>query len=373
MTRNLHTTRTTCLLCNSELYDLFCFEMPVYMGVNYRPEEETISESMVFSSCKKCGEVQVRNLIDLDILYQASHNNGIIGKTWEDHYIEFAAFMKHDVKDRMVVEISDPSAKLPKILEGFKSWTIIEPNSEEIDMPKVNFINKFFDRPLEEKVDVIVHSHLLEHVYDPIKFLGDCSESMNSTSDMYISVPNFEYILEEKYSPNNILHFEHTYYMDDKILEFMLRKNNLFVVRMKNYKNHSKFYHVKKMNMKQENPPVIDVAQDFIKCYNKHKRTISHINRVIEAYKDIDWYIFGSHVSSQFYLKNGIDEKLFKGILDNSKFKQGLKLYGTELETLSPENIKDVGKVGVVCSHAGIYYPEIKKQLENLNEESIIL
>jgi len=373
MTRNLHMIRKTCLLCDSELSDLFCFEMPVYMGINHRPEEKSISENMVFASCKKCGEVQMRNLIDLDILYQANHNNGVIGKTWEEHYIDFARFMKHDVKDRRVVEISDPSAKLPKILDGFKSWTIIEPNAEQIDIPKVNFVNEFFDRPLEKKADVIVHSHLLEHMYDPIKFLGDCSASMNLTSDMYISVPNLEYILQEKYSPNNILHFEHTYYMNDKILEFMLRKNNLFVVRAENYKNHSRFYHVKKMNMKQKDPPVVDVAQDFLKCYRKHKRSISHINRVIEAYKDIDWYIFGSHVSSQFYLKNGLDEKSFKGTLDNSSFKQGFKLYGTELETFSPEKIKDSGKVGVVCSHAGIYYPEIKKQLESLNDEAIIL
>lgn len=364
--------RKTCLLCNSKLNEIFSFEMPVYMGINQDDQSDPKFENMVFSSCSSCGEVQMNNLIDLNVLYQLNHNNGVIGKTWENHYVEFAKFMENDIAGRDVLEISDPSAKLAGILKDFKSWTIIEPNAEKIDLENVRFIKRFFDQPYANRADVIVHSHLLEHMYDPVKFLADCSASMKPSADMYISVPNLEYILKQKYSPNNILHFEHTYYLNDAILNFMLHKNSLQAVRKKNYGNHSCFYHIKKRRVRNIVPPKLDLANSFVECYKKHKNAIISASKTIKQSK-IDWYIFGSHVSSQFYLNNGLDEKLFKGTLDNSTFKQGSKLYGTDLTTFSPDKIKGAGKVGVVCSHAGVYFEEIKRQLEDLNKKVVII
>jgi hypothetical protein len=78
-------------------------------------------------------------------------------------------------------------------------------------------------------------------------------------------------------------------------------------------------------------------------------------------------------VSTQFYISKGIDENTLRGTLDNSPSKVGKRLYGTELMTYNPEIIKGLDSCLVICSHAGIYYEEISKQLKGLNKNVTII
>ena len=53
--------------------------------------------------------------------------------------------------------------------------------------------------------------------------------------------------------------------------------------------------------------------------------------------------------------------------------KQNHKLYGTELYVKNPDIINCEKKCVVICSHIGIYYDEIVKQLNKINNDIIIL
>jgi hypothetical protein len=98
--------------------------MPIFMGVNKDNRKEEILK-MSFFGCLNCGEVQIKELVDLSLLYHDNHNIGVIGKIWENHYIEFSEFIKNDIKNKTILEISDPSAKIAKLSNGFDKWYIV--------------------------------------------------------------------------------------------------------------------------------------------------------------------------------------------------------------------------------------------------------
>ena len=236
--------REKCVLCeNTNLIELFKLRMPLFMGVNNNNSTE-VYDNMTFLSCDNCHEVQIKELVDLEILYNSNHNIGVIGETWKNHYIELSNFIKDDIIDKTILEISDPSAKIAKLSENFKEWIIVEPNPEETQPDNVTIIQTFFDDEFntDKEIDIIIHSHLLEHIHNPHSFFKKCHSILKDNGKMFISVPDMEFLIKNKYSPNNILHFEHTYYLDMNVLEYLAKQNGFEITRVKNYNNHSIFH-----------------------------------------------------------------------------------------------------------------------------------
>ncbi len=68
----------------------------------------------------------------------------------------------------------------------------------------------------------------------------------------------------------------------------------------------------------------------------------------------------------------GIDEHLLSGILDNCNNKQGKRLYGSNLQIMSPEIIVGISNIVVILKN-GYYSKEIYEQLTKLNSTAIII
>jgi len=366
--------RKECVLCGGETEKLYTINMPVFMGVNINNSEEYFND-MSFNVCNSCGEIQIDELLDLNVLYQNNHNIGVVGNTWKQHYVELAEFISDTIKDKTILEISDPSAKIAKLSNGFKYWYIIEPNAKKIELENVEFIDGFFDDDFNtvENIDVIIHSHLLEHIHDPSSFFKKCNQLLNEDGVMFISIPDMEYILNKEYSPNNILHFEHTYFLNSEILEMLSNANGFKIIESQRYNNHSIFYKLKKDSSVLEKSIKLELSENFKNILDKHTDNIKNINEQISTNTDCEVYLFGAHVSSQFYLFNGLLGDKIKSIIDNDVNKQTHKLYGTSLYVNNPNIIKGEEKCIVICSHVGVYYDEIVKQLIELNKNVIIL
>lgn len=371
----MNESRTHCLFCGTELSTMFSLLMPAFMGINNDDRDEVISP-MTFCSCDKCGEVQIKELLDLDLLYHDNHNVGVIGKTWENHYNALAALISEHVQGKIVLEISDPSAKIAKKITGYKDWYIVEPNPETIIHDKVTFIPKFFDKSFEDvkNVDVIIHSHLLEHIHNPVEFFDKCYEVLNDDGIMFISVPNMGYLVDNGYAPINTLHFEHTYFLNDEVLRCLALNAGFLNGGIVKYGDHSVFYKLKKTKRNFNIGLSLDVKKKFIENHEKHKQIISNTNHVAKECARMGYkvYLFGAHVSSQYYLYNGLDASYITDILDNAKNKQGHKLYGIDLSVCSPEIIANE-HCAVICSHTSVYASEISTQLQEINKNVVIL
>ena len=370
----LMTIRKKCVICGGELDHLFTLNMPPFMGVSSEVKLIDLNK-MIFTKCVDCDTVQLEELLPPEIVYQGNHNIGIVGKTWEEHYNELVDFIKPHITDKRILEISDPSAKIAKRLsDESDKWYIVEPNPDIESFGNVTFINEFFDSNfnMDDKIDIIVNSHFFEHTYDPNQFLVDCFNLLDDGGSMIISIPNLEFLLNDKVSPNGILHFEHTFYYDLSRLETIFKNNGFYIERIQEYKKHSLFIQLikdsKSSNYKELSD---DVSNKFINNLNYHKKQINKINDTIIDKDNV--YLYGSHVTSQFYIFNGLNTINIKGVLDNSKSKQGKFLFGTDLKVLDPNTIDISEEIIILCSHMGIYFEEIKNQLNNLSDNIVII
>lgn len=367
--------RPTSILTGREnlqhLYTLKNF--PVFMGCTLQDEDDDIVADMTWMICPETGIIQLQNLIPLEVLYQDQHNEGI-GKVWEEHYETFAEFLK-EYSPKYVLEIGGAHGLIAKkylATAPETAWTIIEPNPS-VDVAGVKIIKGWFNKDFsyEGKVDTIVHSHVLEHTYDPKEYLRTIGEFLKPGDMQIFSFPNMIEQLTRKYT--NCLNFEHTAFITEYFADSLLKLTGFEIVGKKYFKDHSIFYAAKKTNVRQD-LKIENKYEEYKKLFNNfisyHEDMIRELNQKILS-SDLSIYLFGAHIFSQYLIGFGLLKDKIVGILDNGPTKQGKRLYGTNLFVESPKTLKDKGPVNIILK-AGIYNDEIKKDiLENINSEAI--
>ncbi len=350
---------------------------PVFMGCVDHAEDKDIRCEQTWQVNKDTGVLQLKKLVPLDILYQAQHVNAI-GDMWMKHHQTFAKFL-HKFSPLSVLEFGGAHGILSVEYSGLKevSWTILEPNPAPIIGCKAIFIQGFFDKKFEysKDFDVIVHSHVFEHIYNPNDFMRDLSSFMPEGKKMIFSLPNMQAMLEKKYT--NCLNFEHTVLLSEEYIDYLLAKHGFRLLEKEYFKNdHSIFYavvrdtHVRvrelRNNLYEENKKL------YLEYIDYHKKLVNNINNIInEVNQPI--YLFGAHIFSQFLLEMGLNNESIICILDNDPKKIGLRLYGTNMIVKSPEILGGV-KDPIVILKAGIYNEEIKEQIiKNYNKNTVFL
>ena len=365
---------------NNDLELLYTYKkFPVFMGCTNIPIDNDQFHDMNWYISKSSGTIQLNPLLPLNIVYQLSHYSGTIGKLWDEHHSKFAEFILKFSPEN-VLEIGGLHGTLAKKCKSFVDidWTIIDPNaSSMLSEYNINAIKGFFDENFvpDKNYKMIVHSHLLEHVYDINKFLKNIQNILKQSSGkMIFSIPNMEVMLKRNYT--NCLNFEHTYYLSEDLTEYYLNKYNFKVIEKEYFKDdHSIFYYV------ESNKEI--VIPKNINFYEKNKQLfLTYINANLEEIKKINNYIsnhngniylFGGHVFSQCLISYGLNTKNIKCILDNDINKQKHRLYGTDLIVESPKILKDDMNPLVILK-ACVYNNEIKNDiLNNINKNTVII
>lgn len=181
--------------------------------------------------------------------------------------------------------------------------------------------------------------------------------------------------LENKFT--NCLNYEHTIFLNEAVIEFLLAKNHFKLLEKRYFKEHSIFYACQKLTNFNENYELGLKSQytqnkalvaEFMSFYSQK---IAKLNELLKATKK-PIYLFGAHLFSQFLLYNGLFADKIIAILDNNAQKQNKRLYGTAFKVLSPRILRD--KNALLVLNAGVYNEEIKKDiLENINEKTQIV
>mmetsp|Transcript_32417 Transcript_32417/g.81687 ORF Transcript_32417/g.81687 Transcript_32417/m.81687 type:complete len:385 (+) Transcript_32417:75-1229(+) len=343
-------------------------------------EESDIKTDMQWWISKSSGCVQLAPLVPLDILYKQGHGSGAIGKTWEQHHSEFADFISgcgvksvleigagHGILARHFVDVH-PDAK----------YYIVEPNLPTWSHERVTMYKGMFDSSfkMDAEVDAVVHSHTFEHIYEPKQFLDCVSQFLKDGQWHIFSLPRLEVWLEKGFS--NALNFEHTIYLTESNIEFLMNSAGLEVVKKGYFReDHSVFYATRKR------PSVVSEAivpkdyeknlKTFMSWVNATKDFVGSINEKISALGP-EWtiYVFGGHIFTQFLIGFGLGTARLKAILDNDPAKQGRRLYGTPLFVQSPKSELQGKKEVAVILRAGAYNEEIKRGIcENVNPDVV--
>ncbi len=344
---------------------------PVFMGcVDHDPINDLRAEQ-TWEICRSSGILQLKKLIPLDILYGDHHSSGAVGETWMDHHQKFAEFIL-EYKPKKVLEIGGAHGILAKkVMDTLEiPWTIIEPNPNPVKGCKATFIKGFIKKDyfLNLREDTIIHSHVLEHLYDPLEFFKNLS-SVKLSTKLIFSVPNMFEMLKRKYT--NCLNFEHTLFITEPLIDYLLSISGFAVLKKKYYKDdHSIFYScIKKDKSKVKTLPknfYSDNKKVFLEYIDYHRELVVQLNNKIEKCES-KVFLFGAHVFSQYLLEFGLKSKNIECILDNDINKQGKRLYGTNLNVNSPKMLKEINNPCVILK-AGAYNQEIKEDIiQNIN------
>jgi len=299
---------------------------------------------------------------------------GEIEGVWEDHYEAFAGFLK-EYSPKHVLEIGGAHGLIAKKYLSKApeaNWTIVEPNPSTDDV-RVKIIKGWFNKDFsyKEKVDAVVHSHVLEHTYNPKEYLEAIGEFLKLGDMQIFSFPNMIEQLTRKYT--NCLNFEHTAFITEYFADSLLKLTGFEIVGKKYFRDHSIFYAAKKVIAHQD-LEIENKYEEYKKLFNNfisyHENMIRELNQKI-LNSDSPIYLFGAHIFSQYLIGFGLLEDKIVGVLDNGPAKQGMRLYGTKFIVESPQILKNKGPVNIILK-AGIYNDEIKKDIiENINPEAV--
>jgi len=345
---------------------------PIYMGVvdkNKKFEFKNLS----FKINKTSGSVQIHPRVPLKKLYFKPHGSGTIGKTWKNHHISFFNFLLKNFKG-VIFEIGGGHNSVSEEINNFKkikNYKLIsfDPNGKKNKNPNYSLIRDFFSKKYVKNwkngVDLIMHSHLFEHIYDPNLFLKNIYNSLKKNGLHMFSVPNLKFMIQNGFA--NAMNFEHPYFLEEKMIDYLLKKNGFKILKKKKYLNHSIFYKTIKHNKLKK----IKNSYNNFKINNKLfcnysakiKKDVLELNSKIKLI-DNEVYLFGAHIFSQMLIFNGLNIIKLKGVLDNDKKKINKYLYGTKLKVFDPKILKKK-KNPIIILRAAQYNKEIKNQIIN--------
>lgn len=378
----MYNTRNNSLLSDNAMETLFVIkDFPVSMSCipeNFSNEKVL---DMEFQICKKTGIIQLKKYPTFDDMYISAHNSST-GKVWNDLF-ELMAEKTLNIVDKInnpkILEIGGGALLLAsKILKNntnIEKYDIFEKNSslKYSTDERIHLIEEYFDSNtrISYKPDIIIHSHVLEHVWNPVEFISAIKD-ISCNYHCFI-VPNLQVTFEKKYT--NAINFEHNFFITEPYIDTILHNNNFEIIEKEYYLDHSIIYitkYIEKEIIPQSFPNLYDkynqLAIDF-KDY--HNNEIVKINKKIEKFDGIV-YLFGGHIFSQFLISFGLKVDKINCILDNSKEKNKQRLYGTNLIVEFPDIIKNNKNCAVILKVAS-YQEEIKKQLYELNKDVVII
>lgn len=369
--------RDFCVLTKEkDLEPLYTFKnFPVYMGCTDAPGEQDIFADMKWSISRRTGCIQLNPLLPLDTVYALPHQSGQTGNLWMEHHSEFARFIAK-FSPASVLEIGGAHGILSTLYHREQKqqipWNILEPNPQPVDGCPARFIRGFLDANFraDGSYDVIIHSHFFEHTYYPSDIIELMANNLKENSYLIFSMPNLQIMLKRNYT--NCLNFEHTFYLTEPHVEYLLARHSFKIICKKYFKDdHSIFYAAQKLSASSVPVPAIpneyaENKNDFMNYISYHLNMVEDLNRRIVEF-DVPVYLFGAHVFSQYLIQYGLDQTRIVKILDNDPLKQGKRLYGSRLMVDSPKCLKNINKAAVILK-AGVYNAEIKYDIiHNIN------
>lgn len=338
---------------------------------------------MDFEICNKTGIIQIRDAPSLSDIYIYSHNTSI-GNTWNELFTIFANKVNAIINKNNFTNVIEIGSGVvlrlaQKILKNKNiiNYTIYEKNLsfEYVNDERIQIYNSYFTHNTPINIcDLIIHSHVLEHVWNPKEFIECIGTNIQNNTYHCFIVPNLKQTFSNKYT--NALDFEHNFYIIEEYIDVILNNNNFEILEKEYFIDHSIIYITKKIDNKNIDIKTFPNLYESNKLtamnfYNYHTDLILKLNKKIENFTG-DLYLFGGTGFSIYLIKFGLKTNKIKNILDNDPNKENKKVYGTNFIVKNPSIINNCEHVAVIVKAAS-YQNEIEEQLYKLNKKVIIL
>lgn len=270
-----------------------------------------------------------------------------------------------------------------------KTWDVLgidpSPIAAKIahDLYDIEVIIGLFDRKnLVDRgpFDIIVLSHVLEHLLSPDMILADLMSLLSDEGVIYIEVPN----LLRPFVPMGYFSFEHLNYFTPNTLSSLMKQNGFEVdiELFDNSENIEPFYPVIAAIGKKDKKIQLNFDSDFdvtfkvIENYKKNMETTanyiqSKINSIIGMTQIGKLAIWGAGIhTSQLLTITNLSNESVAFVFDNDSKKHGKHINGVEIIGYdNPESIAMLVDSIIISSKAS--ENEIYNQIKHLEEYGV--
>ena len=356
--------RSKCVICYNPLKTLYERKaFPISISPIQGDASKDGFQDQTFATCTSCSCVQLAgNLIDPNILYANPHNNTGETPTWKEHHTEFKKFVLNTLP-QSILEIGGTGILYSLIRNEqpdifYASLDICNPT---IHLDGIRYLTGNCETYDFKGHTTVVMSHVFEHLYNPRSFIENLSNA--GVENVILTFPNMNAMLDV--GNPNILHNEHTYFVDRIYTEWMFANYGYRLALYKEFKTHSIFFHfeltTQPMSISLYNRPDIPIKMKEI--YEEEKARLESI--IVKE--------------NSFFAPAGLYGQLFHyfteaniiGFLDNDKAKQGLRVYGTPYYVF-PFELLSKYRQSTVYVWGGPYRDELVKQLASYSGVDII-
>lgn len=357
-------TRTSCVTCGLSDFDTLIKipHFPVMAISNDLVLEDFYDfEPMV---CKTCKCLQLRNLVDPDILYSDVYMNAAFSPSWSHHHEHFKQFITSNTNATSFMEIGANHGELYRLLNANNliNYTILDMYKHR-DLPRgVEFIEGNCETFDFTGRDTLILSHVFEHLYVPITFIRNIRKS--NVKSVFVSIPNFEALLKDQSSL--IIYSQHTFYCGLDYIEYMFSLHGYSMTRVYQYDGPFKSVMIK-FELNNAVPRAMP-STDITRFKDIYTDKVSSIRKLVIPPNS---YITPAGIYGQYLYFFLEDKQNIIGFLDNNPERHGKTLYGTGKRVFLPDSIKYDGVNILVCD--SIYKKEIVAGLIKLDAEANII
>ena len=237
----------------------------------------------------------------------------------------------------------------------------------------IDIINDFFSKSTfpNEKFDLIIMRHTLEHVPNLRKTMNDIIHVMHQKSILSIEVPNIEFYIKQGLL--EVFSLQHIHYFSTKAFEQIANDFDLTIMKIiKSPENIIIFFQKKNINKikSKKTPPSKKKEISFNKFKLKIKENSNKINKIITGYKKNKiafWGAGGFAVAAIYLYKLPIDSSTL--LIDKDTSKHGLYFHQQKIKInkILPNIIEQKKLIIITSYYSKQIIDDIKKLKIKIN------
>lgn len=251
-------------------------------------------------------------------------------------------------------------------------WVIAEPQPSPVEGCTAEFITGFFPvcMPDTGRYDIIVHTHVIEHMESIKGFLDDVKGHLRKDGKMIFSLPDMQPMLRKKMT--SIINFEHSFLITETYLDLFLKESGFRIDSKLHYGDgHSLIYETTYTD-REEKIAVCDLyasnRKGLLEYIRYHEELVRNWNEKMER-ETRKIYLFGGHITTQYFVGYGLNIARIESILDNDTQKIGKRVGGIDKRIQSPKVLAGEDEAVVIIPNSP-YATEIEEDIvKNINPE----
>lgn len=359
--------RTNCVFCGSKLSDhLFEKDYDNYVS-HYAVENDVSIDTFHLIpynvlKCEECGTSQIKYLGDIGEVYKINHADGTGITMHNMHQSKLDFILKHKSNIDGILEIGSSKGILSDlIIDSLETnYCIIEP-SYFGNYEKKTVIHDFYENVDDTSIEsnTLIMSHVFEHFYEPLEIIDKIEKNKN-IENIFLTFPNLEQYVEDNIF--HVLNTEHTFYVDNNIIQQLFLKYGFELEEKKFFGVHSVHFYFKRVKNSNKEIKLWNEKHDVEKYYNGAIELVNRYNNIIDSNLDKDIYLFPASCHSIFLTIFGLKYHKLKGMIDNSPNKINKKMYGINLPIYSFTETME-NKNSIFLMNGGMFNDEVEKKL----------